>query len=155
MSAIASYQIQSMPKLIRVAPDPIDVSEYLYIAEIVARKFYRGRESIRDTELFATACLELSKCVQLYNPEIGPFDRFAFRTIKFGLIDYLREQKPQPSQFQDWEDVLDKDRPNYESLHQVINSLPDADRKLISEVYLEGLPMTEIAEIYGVSRVTI
>lgn len=146
-----------MPTLIRVAPDPIDVSEYLYIAEIVTRKFYHGKEPIRDTDLFAVACLELAKCKQIYDPKIGPFDRFAFRSIKHGLIDHLRDQKNKikPIQIPEWFDLPAKDNRNYGSLHQVISSLPEDDRKLIDRIYLQKLTMKEVAEGYGVSRVTI
>lgn len=72
----------------------INTVDFLYLAEIVARKFLpRSKEPIKDTELYGIACEELVKCCEKYNPAVGPFDRYAMRAIRNGIVDFLRKSK--------------------------------------------------------------
>lgn len=173
MPAVAQRYLPPAPMPKLVCADPpitVDVSDYLYLAEIVARKYYCGKDEeqaqIRDTELFSVACQELVKCVQQYDPAIGPFDRFAMRAIRNGIIQNLRLQKRKkrvaefdPLTDADWSEVPERETDpilfRVEHLSQLLNILSSDDRKLIEDIYFANKSVAELAEKAGVSRVTI
>lgn len=151
--------------------EPINIVDFLYLAEIVARKYYRGKDNIRDTELFSIACQELVKCSEKYDLTIGPFDRYAMRAMRNGIIQQirLRNCKKRVAQFeplteQQWQD-FPKENKEIEFptgiLETILKCHPEeseqdqADKELLKDVYLNLKQITEISEQLGVSRVTI
>lgn len=172
MSVIAhKYLPVPIPKLVCADPPiTVDISNYLYLAEIVTRKYYhsQGKEQaqIRDTELFSIACQELVKCVQRYNSAIGPFDRFAMRAIHNGIIQNLRLQKSK-KRFVNFDHLTDVDwseLPECETdpillkvgcVSQLLDSLSLDDRKLIEDIYFANKSVADLAEESGVTRMTI
>lgn len=165
-------QAVAMPTLVCADPAPpqVDASQYLYLAEIVARKYYQGRKEeqkhIRDTELFSIACHELAKCSRRYDPIIGPFDRFAMRAMRNGIIQSIRtkKMKKRVAEFdvlpnQEWIELPEKkeEQPlfNVEDLPRFLNLLSSGDRKLIEDIYFANKSVAEIAEQLKVSRMTV
>lgn len=159
-----SYSIAQLPTLVHVEPN---IVEYLYLAEIVARKFYRGRDPIRDTEFFSIACQELVRCGQKYDPSIGPFDRFAMRAMRNGIIQDARQRKAKKRivEFEKFSDTIqvaeksEKDEEHIQDLLEMLPSclrgLPENDRKLVELIYIENKPVAEVADHLNVTRVTI
>lgn len=157
----------------RAAPIKVDAAEYLYLAEIVARKFYRGNEPIRDTELYSIACQELVRISSEYRPEVNEdFTRFAFRAMKNAILDHIRYKKAkkrtaafEPLSDRQWQDLPDEqsETPDclpIDLLRTLLGDHPDdtdqdrADKTLLEEIYLQGKKVPVI-EQYGISRVTV
>lgn len=158
-------------KQIRIKVDPLD---YLHIAEIVARKFCKHKEDIKDSEIYGEACLALIKIANKgYNPAIRKFSSLAFQCIENHLISYIRKKKAKKrtAKFEN----LDKEqwREIKEISKQFNDTLPanlldkflqintqdseqdKIDKKLLKEVYLEKNKIGKIAAKYDVSRMTI
>lgn len=145
--------------------DTPNIENYLYLAEIVSRKFYRGRDKIRDTEIFSVACQQLVKCVKKYKAEIGPFDRFAIRSIKNAILEHIRQQNRQKRSAgeyvistQEWlqiPDSSDKSFEDHDFLKKTLSSLPQEDQDILLSVFVDNLSIVNIAKRNAVSRATI
>jgi RNA polymerase sigma factor (sigma-70 family) len=148
----------------------VDIVEYLYLAEVVARKYYRGKDRIRDTDLFSVACQALVRCSQKYDPDLGPFDRFAMRAMRNEIVQYIRlnNAKKRVVEFEvleekDWEKVesSESEIEFSPSISELLADSPSeseedrADKQLVKDVYLDNKQITDIAEQLNVSRVTI
>lgn len=151
----------------------IDATEYLFLAEIIARKFYRGKERIQDTEVYSVCCEELVRIAESFNPECGLFDRFAFRSLRNAAISYIRHSKRQKraGNFEkltdsQWQDVAEDKREQELNIPDGLSDIflqhhPDdteqdcEDKKLLAEIYLKGTKVPVLAEKYGISRVSI
>lgn len=151
----------------------IDASKYLFLAEIISRKFYRGKERIQDTEIYSVCCEELVRIAENFDPECGLFDRFAFRSLRNAAISYIRYSKRQKraGKFEkltdsQWEDVAEDKRDQVITIPDGLTDIflephPDdteqdcQDKKMLTEIYLIGTKIPVLAEKYGVSRVSI
>jgi RNA polymerase sigma factor (sigma-70 family) len=155
-----------------IASPPVQVENYLYLAEIIARKFYRGRELIQDTELYSVACMELVSLVENYDPRLGEFSRFAFRSLYNRLVGYIRytNRKSRRAKLEaltdkQWQDVPDKHREEVplpvELLPTLLQEYEDEsaqdrqDKLLLKQVYLEGEKVAFVADRLGTSRMTV
>jgi len=170
MSVARRYDHIQLPTLVHADNDnghePVDVVVYLYLAEIVARKYYQGKDPIRDTDVFSIACQELVKCSKKYNPTIGPFDRFAMRSMRNAIIQNIRSEKRKKRMakfdvFDDnsWSDIrnitaiIADDRGN--QVLNLLNKLSKNDRRLVEEIYLKNKQVVDVADDLKVTRATI
>lgn len=151
----------------------VDASQYLFLAEIIARKFYRGSEKIKDTEIYSMCCEELVKIAENFDPRCGVFDRFAFRSLRNAAISHIRHTKrrKRAGKFEkltdsQWQDVAENRRDELLRLPNGLSELflqehPDDseqdrdDKKLLVEIFLKGVKVPVIAEKYGISRVSV
>lgn len=179
-----AVQKMPMPMLVLVPSPPeftpVDITEYLYLAEVISRRFYKGNERIRDTEVFSIACQELVKVGKKYNSAVGPFDRLAMRAMRNGIIQYIRRQqmKKRDANFQllsdqEWQDFSKRgwrDVPQemieesnlmqcealaIDVLPKLLSSLCHCDRKLIEDIYINNISMAKISSQLNISRMTI
>ena len=149
----------------------IDLKDYIHLAEIVARKFYRGKEKILDTEYYAIACQSLLNAAQKYNASMGDFDRFAYRSMKNGLRSHIRfnKAKKRSATFEflddgEWSNIVERESNTpipVAILSQMMADHPDDtqqdrdDKNLLNDIYLRGFSISSIADQHNVSRVTI
>lgn len=152
-------QTLQLPTLVHAA---VDIADYLYLAEVVARKYYRGHDPIRDTELFSVACQELVKCGEKYDPSVGPFDRFAMRSMRNGIIHDLRlmQAKKRAAEFevladQDFPERSVEPFPDVGLLPGLLQKLPDNDRCLIEDYFLNNNSVADLANRLAVTKVTV
>jgi RNA polymerase sigma factor (sigma-70 family) len=152
------------------AVQPVKVEDYLYLAEIVARNYYRGKEDIKDTELYSLCCEELVRCAAGYTPSMGKFDSYAWKSLHNGVIDHIRAKKAKKRTAvferltdQGWDRIEGRDDNTPLPLH-ILSILMDGsgdtaqdaeDRELLRAVHLKGRNVKDLAEELGVSRVTV
>ena len=151
-----------------VGRSTIDLADYLDLAEIVACKFCKNKnEIIKDTEQYSTALLELVKAHKEYDPSVNDdFRRFAYRFMDNGLKDRFRynQRKKRKAVLEHLEqqDVAEPQKEDYKSIVETILSKSPQDTEqdledkiILRKIYLEGQKVTQLAEEYKVSRITI
>ena len=111
------------------------------------------------------------KCSEKYDLTIGPFDRYAMRAMRNGIVQQIRLKncKKRFAQFepltdQQWQD-FPKENKEIEFpigiLETILKCHPEeseqdqADKELLKDVYLNRKQISAISEQLGVSRVTI
>lgn len=74
------------------------VHHYQYLVEAIARKLqHRLPSFLEDDELISSGQLGLLRAIQRYDPEAGPFSRYASTVIWGSIIDGLRAADFAPS----------------------------------------------------------
>ena len=88
------------PKLPKLVEDPINPSDFVFLAKVVAHKFRkksRKVEKIEDSEQYSVALLELVRAASIYDSSIHEdFSRFAFRAMCNGVIISCPARVPAP-----------------------------------------------------------
>lgn len=159
----------------------VDLTEYIFLVEVVARKFHKkfhgNFERIQDTELYSIASVELVKAAASYNPTINEdFGRYAFRVMRNGIIESIRYRNRQKRtadfcKLNDlkWQEVPEKKQtlkvPAYETMQQICKKLIEnqpedtpqdrIDKTILSEVYVEGKNVSDVAKKNKITRVTV
>lgn len=144
----------------------IDASDFLNVAEIVARKFHFGKDAIKDTELYSICCLRVVELASKYDGAKADFFNLAYTSCRNAIIDHLRKgkRKKNDASFQEldnleWQDLkseanLFSDEIKKEILDFVSNS-DDPDMKLILDVYFNHKKISEIARLTNKSKQTV
>lgn len=74
------------------------VHHYQYLVEAIARKLqHRLPSFLEDSELISSGQLGLLRAIKRYDPEAGPFSRYASTVIYGAIIDGLRSEDFAPS----------------------------------------------------------
>jgi RNA polymerase sigma factor (sigma-70 family) len=144
----------------------IDASDFLNVAEIVARKFHFGKEQIKDTEFYSICCLRLVEIASQYDGVKNDFFKFAYASCLNAIIDYLRKGKrlKNTASFQEldsleWQDL--KAQSNLfsdnmkEEVFDFLTQSDDPQMKLIFDYYLDNKKISDIAKQSNVSNQTI
>lgn len=161
-----------------VTHKPIDITEYLFLAEAVASKLRQAKgyrtERIQDTEIYSIACLELVTAAKNYDPTVcGDFSRYAYKCMRNKIISFFKYNKAK-KRFVKYEELIDDQlsqvpakkesalKPLETNLLDVIlSSSPQdteqdvLDKNLLKEIYLSGQTVSSIAEKYNVTRMTL
>lgn len=150
----------------------IDPADFLHLALKFAFKYKpkHSYEEIKDTEVYSIACEELIRAARLYEPDRGDFSRFAWRSMLNGFLQSIRSQKriKRSARFaslseNEWSNItqrVDQDSLN-DMLPLVLRDIDEdtqqdkEDRQLVIEHFINGKKINLLADILGVTRVTI
>ncbi len=144
----------------------IDASDFLNVAEIVARKFHFGKEKIKDTEFYSICCLRLVEIASKYDGAKDEFFSFAYTSCRNAIVDHLRKSKrlKNTASFQEldgleWQDLKSQSNLFSDKLKEEIldflNQSDDPGMKLILDFYFNHKKISEIAKEANVSNQTV
>lgn len=144
----------------------INLSDYIYLIEIVAHKFRSKVEHIQDSDPYSIASIELVKAIETYDPNLNEdFSRYAYKIMCNGVNDSLRYNKRQKRSalFEDlsheeWMGIPDKEHPislPEDLLAKLTDGLNKEDKTILLDVVLHNKKITDLAKEQNVSRVAI
>ena len=136
-----------------------DINEIIDLIRPIASSLRHSYPRFDLDELVNEGYIAYRKFSGKYNPERGTFKRYARNKVKWGIMEYIREQyrrQPAPSQIESYDDShqirsddIIPDFLAYDIMDDVLIRLPKAKRLLFNYCALHG--PQKAAEILGVT----
>lgn len=142
--------------------------EHLGLAHMVAARFIRRTERVKDTIEYSLACEALLLICRSYQPEMGTFANVAYTAMTNKIIDYKRRAK-RKKRLADFEDLDDKgwreieieqlwpDEADFLGWLKKISWTDEerTDLEVLLAVHFKQEKVADIAEQMGVTRPTV